>query len=450
MNALLPPIAHSPFGGSFVASPFLCSTSPSTRNSSTGSIGTVKHFKQRRASSSSSYISIFSARENPVRVRDENTPPSRSVSVPTQDVVEVLNNGPASWKFTLDTREESPLEEIDLDADSILDSREVGKEVEELAQNEINQETGLGIATNEELGEKDAHEEQRPTTEESQAAGVTDTISQPFRRWMSTLRHKNLTKRKSLTVRTERWSLDDCDAFDHSQPQRVGGRSRHQKTSSHSSSAFITAVKTASASLASLSVAPRSRHAARSNRLRGEHRNSGLSQTDGRPSMDNSRKLSGPFMDEAAWDRAFRRRQILEELVSSEESYVSDLKVLTNVTNQHDLWRPRSRRLTLAPRFTSTYLRQCRVCPSIHNYPSRETSLRYCVSMRISYASSKMLFAIPRSIRSTEVDDLLPSSEGVSDGTAWTCRGAMLDQTLQATGGSHSIFVRPGTRKERH
>ncbi|KAI9870394.1 MAG: hypothetical protein M1830_004299 [Pleopsidium flavum] len=36
-------------------------------------------------------------------------------------------------------------------------------------------------------------------------------------------------------------------------------------------------------------------------------------------------------MDEAAWDRALKRRKILEELVSSEESYVADLKVLTNV-----------------------------------------------------------------------------------------------------------------------
>ena len=334
-------IAHSPFSGSFVASPYLCSTSSSPRHGSTGSLGTVKHFNQRRASSSGSYISIFSARESPSRVRDENHPPSRSVSLPTQDVLDALNNGPPPWKFTLATRDESPLEEIDLDDDCTWIPRAGQGEVERFVQDENIRDVESGITIKTNSGDVVSQERARLATPDSQPApNVADAISQPFRRWMSTLRYKNTSVRKTLTVRTERWPLDECDEFDNSPQARGESRSRHQKTSSQSSSGFVTAIKTASASIASLSVAPRSRHGARSSQLRGEHRSSGHSQTDGRPSMDNSRKLSGPFMDEAAWDRALRRRKILEELVSSEESYVADLKVLTNVTDQHNVKRP--------------------------------------------------------------------------------------------------------------
>ena len=394
MATLLPTNVHSPFSGSFIASPYLCSTPSSPRTGSAGSIGTVKHFKQRRASSSSSYISIVSTRESPLRSRYENHPPSRSISIPTQDVVEVLSNATPPWKFSLATRDESPLEEIDLDAKSTLFSPKGKSELEEVAQHRLGRQLHQETTTKDRLGGIGAQEEARSTTQESQPAShVADTISQPFRRWMSTLRHKNLSGRKSLTVRTERWSLDDCEDSD----QRKGvARSRHHKTSSHSSSAFITAVKTASISLASFSVAPRSRHAARSSQFRNEHRNSEQSQTDGRPSMDNNRKLSGAFMDEAAWDRAHSRRKILEELVSSEESYVADLKVLTNVTNHYYVRRLGTQRLTYKLRSTSICLPRCRVCLSIHNYPSREISLRYSASMRISYVSFNMLSAMSR------------------------------------------------------
>ncbi len=394
MATLLPTNVHSPFTGSFITSPYLCSTSPSPRTGSAGSIGTVKHFKERRASSSSSYISIVSTRESPLRSRYENHPPSRSISLPTQDVVEVLSNATPPWKFSLATRDESPLEEIDLDAKSTLNSPKRKSEPEEVAQYGVGRILHQETRTKDRLGGIGAQAEVKTTTEESQSAfHVTDTISQPFRRWMSTLRHKNLSGRKSLTVRTERWSLDDCEDSE----QRKGvARSRHQKTSSHSSSAFITAVKTASISLASFSVAPISRHAARSSQFRNEHRNSEQSQTDGRPSMDNNRKLSGAFMDEAAWDRAHSRRKILEELVSSEESYVADLKVLTNVTNHYYARRLGTQRLTYKLRSTSICLRRCPVCLSIHNHPSREISLRYSASMRISYVSFNMLSAMSR------------------------------------------------------
>jgi len=39
----------------------------------------------------------------------------------------------------------------------------------------------------------------------------------------------------------------------------------------------------------------------------------------------------GALTEEDAWKRAVQRRHILEELVSSEESYISDMKALFNV-----------------------------------------------------------------------------------------------------------------------
>ena len=40
-----------------------------------------------------------------------------------------------------------------------------------------------------------------------------------------------------------------------------------------------------------------------------------------------------PFLDEVSWERSVKRSQVLEELVDSEESYLSDLKALLNVRN---------------------------------------------------------------------------------------------------------------------
>ena len=336
MATLLPTISHSPFSGSFVTKPYRCSTSPSpsslARNGSTNSISTIHHLKQRSRSSSSSYISIVSARGSSLQVRNENHPPIRNVLLPTQDVAEEPNYRPHPWRFALTTRDEGTLDDVDLDDDGGFVRLERQKRTDEVNVDENAQEIYPENATDEVQSASDTREGLMPVTEEPGVAEcIPETTSHPFRRWMSTLRRKNSSRGQPLVTRTERWSLDDSQELNYSHRQREIGHSRHQKTSSHSSSAFITAVKTASVSLASLSVAPRSRHAARSSRFRSEHRNSGQSQYDFRPSMETTRKLSGPFMDEAAWDRALRRRKILEELVSSEESYVADLKVLANV-----------------------------------------------------------------------------------------------------------------------
>lgn len=143
----------------------------------------------------------------------------------------------------------------------------------------------------------------------------------PFRRWVSTLRRR---KREypppSMTPRSQRWTLDD---FDNS-PLRT--RPSHAKSySSTSSLGFVAGVKSATVTLASVSIAPLSR---RTSKWRRTHnRSSVMSASDPRPSMDTQRSV----LDEAAKLRSRKRREKLEELIRTEESYVADLKALSNV-----------------------------------------------------------------------------------------------------------------------
>lgn len=91
-----------------------------------------------------------------------------------------------------------------------------------------------------------------------------------------------------------------------------------------SSLGFVTAVKSAS-----ITVASTTGHLTRRNthRLRLQRSD----QTVMRCSVDSNVSANGPLLDEAAWARSIQRRKILEELLSSEEGYISDLKALSNV-----------------------------------------------------------------------------------------------------------------------
>lgn len=164
---------------------------------------------------------------------------------------------------------------------------------------------------------------------------ITDSTprGQPFRRWMSTIRRKSSRikvfathdDRCSIEHYNEREPITPVPQYEEVRDERVHG---HHKTSSWSSSGFVTAVKSTTASLGPLSLANQSRKTKRSTFLRSSKRSSGRSH---RASVDSSQG-SGQVVDEAAWARAIQRRRTLEELVSSEESYIADLKVLVNVS----------------------------------------------------------------------------------------------------------------------
>lgn len=147
--------------------------------------------------------------------------------------------------------------------------------------------------------------------------------SKPFRRWVSTLRRrKQQNAPPTLTPRNQRWTLDDFDAAP------LETHPSHARSDSATSSLrFVTGVKSATITLASASIAPLSRRA--SKWRRAHNRSSIVSGSDARPSIDTQRSM----LDEAGKLRSRKRREKLEELIRTEESYVADLKALSNVSD---------------------------------------------------------------------------------------------------------------------
>lgn len=158
----------------------------------------------------------------------------------------------------------------------------------------------------------------------------------PLKRLIDTLRPHGPNGKHSLTVRKERWTLDDFGEakpidVDLPESRRLNG---HQKASSWSSSGIRSAIKSATVRLQSKIDTPHSPIFLRSHRLRS-NRSSRIVKTASRGSIDDD-QVTAKKEGKLARDRAIHRRRILEELVSSEESYVADLKVLLHVGGPYD------------------------------------------------------------------------------------------------------------------
>lgn len=160
----------------------------------------------------------------------------------------------------------------------------------------------------------------------------TSTRPQPisyhrFDKWMKTLQRKSLHRRQTVggdvdIVTRQRDSL-------HADAKIRPAAPSHRKSLSGSSMGFVTAVKSASISLASFSVAPRSRRAD-SRHQRTDH-SSRTSNAGVRLSEDSACLAKVTTIDEEVQRRAIQRRQVLEEIISTEESYIADVKFLMNV-----------------------------------------------------------------------------------------------------------------------
>jgi hypothetical protein len=148
----------------------------------------------------------------------------------------------------------------------------------------------------------------------------------PFGKWVKTLQRRN-TFGKGTVSDTDGAALGQ----DFAPEAREETAQKHKKSSSGSSLGFVTAVKSASISLASFSIAPHSRKTAVSSRYQRTERGSKASNTGVRLSEDSSYLVRGAVNDEAVTKRAIHRRQILEEIISTEESYVADIRFLMNV-----------------------------------------------------------------------------------------------------------------------
>ena len=144
-----------------------------------------------------------------------------------------------------------------------------------------------------------------------------------FNRWMRNIQKRRMTVNGPMD-KSEKSFIE------------VSGRpnkTRHQKSSSESSSAFVTAVKSASISLASFSIAPTSKRTGTSSRQNKTNISSKASNV-GRQSEDNSLIARTAVVDQGVTNRLLQRRHVLEELIATEENYVADVKFLQNVSKR--------------------------------------------------------------------------------------------------------------------
>ncbi|KAF1955389.1 hypothetical protein CC80DRAFT_505719 [Byssothecium circinans] len=153
---------------------------------------------------------------------------------------------------------------------------------------------------------------------------------QPFRRWMSTLRRRHVQKLKNTVAEAAFPPAGVIKAESSLLTPLVpmSETARRLSGSISSSMGCVTAVKSASITIASASIAPRSDTGGAHGKFRLGNRSSHYSEA--RKSTESHGGGLGSIMDEGAWLRSVSRRKVVEELISSEESYIGDLKVLIN------------------------------------------------------------------------------------------------------------------------
>lgn len=147
----------------------------------------------------------------------------------------------------------------------------------------------------------------------------------PFKKWVNSFRTRKRLRPTVAERYVEGWSDSSQTEFPAQDPATRHDWLKDQRwdrSSGHSSE--LGTVKTATMSIASQSVA-RSRGTTQSTTTHS-------ATSDLRVSADSSRPRSSGYVDEAAEQRANKRRQVLRELVATEADYVQGLKALTGVS----------------------------------------------------------------------------------------------------------------------
>lgn len=308
-----------------------------------GSSGTMQHHRLRSLSSGSSLSSLSSLVAPAFRRHDEHGNTSRSSSshnltlrrqTTSSDRRSVSGSGfsrRTSFASALSSRRRSDLfSSIETEDTRLLDVAENDYE----AVNEHDGGDELSFVQEERPASVIHNIDSAPATIDQIVQSPAATLASSFpqspeksgpRRWLSTLRQRK-QRQPTLTSPTAfRFALDD---FDSRPPSPVKApHTNHKKTNSWSSSLrLVAAVRSATATLASMSIATGSR---KNNMWGRRHRRSSLmSGSETRPSVDSQRSV----IDEAAKQRSRKRRDKMEELIRSEESYVADVKALSNVS----------------------------------------------------------------------------------------------------------------------
>ncbi|KKK21916.1 hypothetical protein AOCH_003650 [Aspergillus ochraceoroseus] len=146
----------------------------------------------------------------------------------------------------------------------------------------------------------------------------------PFRRWVNSFR-----ARKSIALHQSQRHVDgwadtlpgSCDNTSHVSPYQESQEQQWEKLSGNSS--HLGTIKTATMSTASQSVV-------RSRRTTQSTTNPSI-KSDLRASIDSLRPALSSSIDEEAQKRAIKRRQVLQEIISTENDYIFGLKALTSL-----------------------------------------------------------------------------------------------------------------------
>ncbi|KAI9794524.1 MAG: hypothetical protein M1835_006531 [Candelina submexicana] len=343
----------SPFNVSFIDKSYQCSPTL-LRHSSSGSLGTVRRLGQRHLSNGS-FVTASSHQSGFLSPHKENDTSQRNTSSKSEHLRSLETSGFArkcsshisrksSWGTDIPPPPRSSgTRALDVEA-AVLDEIDLGAgcgEAQSEERTDIYQELTDGLTLKPSLDvNREESVSSRDTYHEAQEAkhgqeSTTTRVSegpQPFKKWIRTLRRKNRRKTGRSYSETEARTFEggeisDLGLYPEPTPDRL---SHHKKSSSASSMGFVTAVKAASLSLATFSLAARSRRLGRSSQGQSEFRKSRLSNQDGRLSMDSDWSPAAVNLDPGVWTRSLKRRSVIEELLNSEESYVADLKLLLN------------------------------------------------------------------------------------------------------------------------
>ncbi|KAI4254091.1 MAG: hypothetical protein L6R42_007332 [Xanthoria sp. 1 TBL-2021] len=146
--------------------------------------------------------------------------------------------------------------------------------------------------------------------------------SNSFKRWIDHLRPPPLKRKKTLTVRQQRWPLDESPNDQDKMGVRKTNHVRRMdnKTDPQPPTSLIDAVKAAMTERPDCSPTPKPLR--RSNLFSRSNRSSRRSEDQARLSAQSN------ALEVAALERITQRQKTLEELVVSEAGYIADLKVL--------------------------------------------------------------------------------------------------------------------------
>lgn len=154
---------------------------------------------------------------------------------------------------------------------------------------------------------------------------------QAFRRWMSTLRRRN-ENHPPVTPMQAHTVLNDVDEIPKTFQAPIPADGHLRAESYASSLAFVTGMRSTSMTMTTMSMPSAYGHmSATSPRSIAHVMSNPTSFTDLRRSFDSESPSMAPALDEAALRRSQKRARKVQELLRTEEGFVSDLKCLQSV-----------------------------------------------------------------------------------------------------------------------